>query len=488
MSLNFNFFENKMHNISRKNLIAGAVIIFIGIGIFFSWKFYQTHKKNQRDLIQEKLTYESAVTALAKEKKDLNTLAGGLGINYFSRFPEASHMDLSFFMFNRISTIANKWKVNLVSFSPAEKEIKGNYSLISFSGAISASFSDMVNFFQELEDKEKISIDNLKINTSSRASSLHQAEFDLVCLEFNDPLLKGREEKESDTSPSDKEKIKIVKRDPFLNPFEKMQVARPAEKNKAGTVDVASEFSLTGINCSATLTGRNNKPHDGQGRGRDWRQAGSRNKRRPSNFKSQWAALYPPAQRNPETSNKRRKAFKNRGGCAVSLKFKREGNTMFKKLTPTWWLPLLVMSLVILLSPLSLKPTFSDDQTPVLQLPQERCSMRFVDAEVKDVLRLLAKEYKLNLIISENVGGVITVDFDQVLLEDIFFSVLKTADLGYTLKGNVILVATQKELLDQETSRVKEMEKQAEGRKKILEAQAMVSETIKVTIHPQYQI
>ena len=252
MNLNFNFFENKMDNISRKNLIAGAVIILIGIGFFFSWKFYQTHKKNQRDLIQEKLTYDSAVTALAKEKNDLTTLAGGLGINYFSRFPEASHMDLSFFMFNRISTLANKWKVNLVSFSPAEKETKGNYSLISFSGAISASFSDMVNFFQELEDKEKISINNLKINTSSQASSKRQAEFDLVCLEFNDPLLKGREEKGSDTSPSDKEKIKTVKRDPFLNPFEKTLVARPAEKNKAGIVDVASELNLTGINCSAT--------------------------------------------------------------------------------------------------------------------------------------------------------------------------------------------------------------------------------------------
>ena len=241
-----------MHNISRKNLIVVAVIIFIGIGLFFSLKFYQTHKKNQRDLIQEKVTYESAVTSLAKEKKDLNTLAGGLGINYFSRFPEAAQMDLSFFMFNRISTLANKWKVNLVSFSPAEKEIKGNYSLISFSGTISASFSDMVNFFQELEDKEKISIDNLKINTRSQASSTHQAEFDLVCLEFNDPMLKGREEKGSDISPSDNEKIKIVKRDPFLNPFEKTRVARPAEKNKAGTVDVASEFSLTGINYSAT--------------------------------------------------------------------------------------------------------------------------------------------------------------------------------------------------------------------------------------------
>jgi type IV pilus assembly protein PilQ len=163
----------------------------------------------------------------------------------------------------------------------------------------------------------------------------------------------------------------------------------------------------------------------------------------------------------------------------VSLKFKREGNTMSKRLTPPWWLPL-VMSLVILVAPLSLKSAFSDDQTPVLQLPQERCSMRFVDAEVKDVLRLLAKEYKLNLIISENVGGMITVDFDQVFLEDIFFSVLKTAGLGYTLEGNVILVATQKELLEHETARVKEIEKQTEANKKILEAQTMVSETIKV--------
>ncbi len=252
MSLNFNFFENKMHNISRKNLLAGAVIIFIGIGLFFSLKFYQTHKKNQRDLIREKLTYESAVTALAKEKKDLTTLAGDLGINYFSRFPESSHMDLSFFMFNRISTIANKWKVNLIRFSPAEKEIKSNYSLILFSGAISASFADMVNFFQELEDKEKISIDNLKITTSSQAFSTHQAEFELVCLEFNAPMLKERGEKGSDISPSDKEKTKIVKRDPFLNPFDKTRVARPTEKGKAeSVVDVASEFSLTGINCSA---------------------------------------------------------------------------------------------------------------------------------------------------------------------------------------------------------------------------------------------
>ena len=164
----------------------------------------------------------------------------------------------------------------------------------------------------------------------------------------------------------------------------------------------------------------------------------------------------------------------------MSLKFTKEGrNTMPKNLSLTWWLPL-VISLIVLLSPLSLKCSFPDELNPVLHLPQERCSMRFVDAEVKDVLRLLAKEYKLNLIISENVSGVITVDFDQVLLEDIFFSVLKTAGLGYALKGDVILVGTQKELLEQKTSQIRELEKQAESNKKIIEAQEMVSEMIKV--------
>jgi len=110
--------------------------------------------------------------------------------------------------------------------------------------------------------------------------------------------------------------------------------------------------------------------------------------------------------------------------------------------------------------------------------------MHFVDADVKDVLRLLAKEYGLNLVISEKVKGLITLDFNQVPLEDIFFSVLKTAGLGYTLKGNVILIATKKEIREEETERVEELEKQREAEKKIKEAQkkmiGLISKTVKV--------
>ncbi|MBN2466659.1 MAG: type IV pilus secretin PilQ [Deltaproteobacteria bacterium] len=121
-----------------------------------------------------------------------------------------------------------------------------------------------------------------------------------------------------------------------------------------------------------------------------------------------------------------------------------------------------------------------------LHLPQVRTSMRFVDAEVKDVLRLLAKEYGLNLIISEKVAGAITLDFNQVLLEDIFFSVLKTAGLGYTLKGDVILIATKKEIRDEETQRVQELEKQGEANKKIQEAQQKIIPFVSKMIRVKY--
>jgi len=160
---------------------------------------------------------------------------------------------------------------------------------------------------------------------------------------------------------------------------------------------------------------------------------------------------------------------------------------MFRIFILRWWLRLfspVIFLPVFLFSPLILNNAHSEDTIQTLMLPRERCSMCFVDAEVKDVLRLLAKKYGLNLIISEEVEGLITLDFDQVPLEDLFYSVLKTAGLGYTRKGDVILIATKKELREEETERVKELEKQRESEKKIMEAQkkltGLISKMVKV--------
>ena len=130
---------------------------------------------------------------------------------------------------------------------------------------------------------------------------------------------------------------------------------------------------------------------------------------------------------------------------------------------------LFALVLVLFFSLVSINTVYSEGQSSDLNLPRERCTMRFVDAEVKDVLRLLAKEYKLNLIISEDVGGIITVDFEEVLLEDLFHVVLETAGLDYTVRGDVIRIVT-----------LNEVEKHAEANKKIRETEKMVSETIRV--------
>lgn len=111
-----------------------------------------------------------------------------------------------------------------------------------------------------------------------------------------------------------------------------------------------------------------------------------------------------------------------------------------------------------------------------LLLPQNKCSMRFVDADVRDVLRLLGKEYGLNLVLSETVKGLITLEFEQVAVEDIFHSVLHSAGLGYAVRGNVVLIAPEKELRKAETDRLKDLEEQTDSQKKIIEAQQKQTE------------
>ena len=98
-------------------------------------------------------------------------------------------------------------------------------------------------------------------------------------------------------------------------------------------------------------------------------------------------------------------------------------NSIFKG-----WLRFFYPSVFLFLfvfTPLCADCAFADFGDTSLTLPRERCSMRFVDAEVKDVLRLLAKEYRLNIIISERVEGLITLDFNQVPLEDIQYKAIE---------------------------------------------------------------
>lgn len=78
--------------------------------------------------------------------------------------------------------------------------------------------------------------------------------------------------------------------------------------------------------------------------------------------------------------------------------------------------------------------------------PDDTCTLDFRDAEVKNILRALAAAYSVNILVMENVSGVVTASFRDVQVKDVFITVLKSAGLDYLIQGNIIWVDTFREL------------------------------------------
>ena len=67
-------------------------------------------------------------------------------------------------------------------------------------------------------------------------------------------------------------------------------------------------------------------------------------------------------------------------------------------------------------------------------------SMDFRNAEIGDVLRLLAKQHNLNLILAEGVQGPISVRFSNVGIEEALDAIITVNGFTYTRRGQVIRV------------------------------------------------
>ena len=235
----------------RQSTIKIAIVLILAVVMGVFLVLYFSGKKAPKTDIQSGTEYNAEVRELEKEKQALRSLAGGLGVNYLARFPESSQMDISFFMFNRISGIANRWGVELLSYSPAEKEPQGDFTRISFSYAISASYDEMILFLRDLEEKERLRVKDFKLTRSSRDPGEHKIEFVITCLESQDLLLHNLEAKEDTVSPSSVAQAdKAVKRDPFFNPFE-TKGALPQFKAQEGYLDLSRDLVLTGISFSS---------------------------------------------------------------------------------------------------------------------------------------------------------------------------------------------------------------------------------------------
>ena len=72
-------------------------------------------------------------------------------------------------------------------------------------------------------------------------------------------------------------------------------------------------------------------------------------------------------------------------------------------------------------------------------------SLEFREVDIKDVLRQLAKQYNLNIVFSEAVKGLVTVQLTNVTIEQALDSIITVNGFAYTKKDNVYKVTTQEE-------------------------------------------
>ena len=96
-------------------------------------------------------------------------------------------------------------------------------------------------------------------------------------------------------------------------------------------------------------------------------------------------------------------------------------------------------------------PNKKAQTTPVMgetdrKLPTKPLNLTMRQAELKAVLRAMAKSVDKNLLVNNDLKGEVSVDFRAVPWDQAFTGLLKTHGLSYVWEGNVILVRTSDDI------------------------------------------
>ncbi|MCI0547810.1 MAG: hypothetical protein L0027_11060 [Candidatus Rokubacteria bacterium] len=109
------------------------------------------------------------------------------------------------------------------------------------------------------------------------------------------------------------------------------------------------------------------------------------------------------------------------------------------------------------------------------RLPVERVTLNLRDANVQTTLRLLASQYRVNLVVTDDVTARATFDFFQVPVRDVFTAIIDSNDLRCVEVGGVLRVSTAARIKAEEEERVKVQEArtrlEADTRKRLVEAE-----------------
>jgi type IV pilus assembly protein PilQ len=101
-------------------------------------------------------------------------------------------------------------------------------------------------------------------------------------------------------------------------------------------------------------------------------------------------------------------------------------------------------------------PRTVSDPTKVNTVPgmkRKRLTIDLRQADIQNVLRLLAKEGGVNIITGDGVTGSVTMRLRSVPLDQVFLTILQSQGLGFEVRGNVIRVAPQSVLIEEQNKR-----------------------------------
>ncbi len=104
-----------------------------------------------------------------------------------------------------------------------------------------------------------------------------------------------------------------------------------------------------------------------------------------------------------------------------------------------------VILLVVIWAALGLPAVGAETQEGRISLHRspvngDRFSMEFRDADVKDVLRAIGQERRLNLVVRDDISGKLTLSFQQVTLAEAFEAILKMENLVKVQEGAITRV------------------------------------------------
>ena len=115
------------------------------------------------------------------------------------------------------------------------------------------------------------------------------------------------------------------------------------------------------------------------------------------------------------------------------------------------------------------------------RLPTEPVNLALRDASTQSTLRLLAQNYKVNMVVTDDVAGTVTLDFYRAPVRDVFQGILDANGLVCVKQGELLRVSTSDRLVRDEKGRadalVSSASRDADITKRINDAQKLAADS-----------